>query len=49
MGRRSVGCIHMTQDTVQRRAIVNTVMKGGEFLDPMSDHKLLKENATQQS
>jgi hypothetical protein len=33
-----LGWIYLAQDKVQWRALVNTVMKGGEFPDQQNDH-----------
>jgi hypothetical protein len=38
IGREVVNWMHLTQDRVQWRALVNTAMKkGGKFLDQLSD------------
>jgi hypothetical protein len=37
MGCEFVDWIHLAQDMVQWRALVKTIMKGGEFLEWMND------------
>jgi hypothetical protein len=45
-GREGVDWMHLAQDSDQWRAVVNMCpIKGGEFLDQLSDYQLLKKDS----